>query len=219
MYLDVGQKEKRDVTMMNIALLVEAAIEKLAGSSLPRKNGVFVLENFEVSVKRSQFNREGAEFNFWRKGKKAELTARLTEDGRTFMLFMKERRVLLEDAPILRIEEHVNEKLGYPHFESIWNGEGNEVMAKGVLQFFRVDLSEKLFVNYYYARGSRYNADNHTDKELPELGLPRDLNEVSSVLGQPVLKMIDFDAKKKEILDMSELEKLCREINDLTGKI
>jgi len=210
------EKEEKDGTLSKIILLVEGNISRLRESNLMKKNGIYVLKNFEVQLSNSMCSREGTTFDFWRKGKKDEMSARLIGNQRAFVLFMKGNRIVFEDYAGLRIEEHVKGNLEYPHFQFNWTGVGNEMIAKGVLEFFRVDFSGSDFVNYYYNRNGSYNIFNPLKHNLYKLGLPKDLTKVQSVLGKPVARKIDFDARKNEIMKMSGLEELCREINEMT---
>lgn len=194
----------RDETLSKITLLAEASMSILRKSNLPHKGGVYKLKNFEAELWRQMLD-------FWRKGENDRLSAKFLDDRGSFVLYMGERRIVLEDYAGLKIEEYLNENSEYPHFQSTWTGEETEKIPKGTLTFFRVDFSGSLFVSYDY-RGGSYDIYNPRQANLAKLGLPEDLNQTSSVLGQSIIRRIDFAKRKEEILEISGLEELNREI-------
>lgn len=216
MNLETIDMEERDETLSKIIMLVEAGIIRIGELRIPHKNGIYTIGDFQVEISRSMSHRKNPEFNFWRTGKKNDLYARLTENRRSFVLFMKGKRIVFEDYAGLKITEHIG-KGSYPNFQIEWTGIASDRIKKGTLQFFRTDFSGSEFVNYYYnSSSSGYNPHNNTKKSLTELKLPQDLTKTSNVLDCPIELRIDFDAKKKEILAKSGLEELYREIFALT---
>ncbi len=205
----------RDRMLSRVESLIEANIRSLKKSKLPCENGLYRLKNFEVKIGNSPGS---TEFDFWRIGKEDKLSVGLTNDSRSFVLYEENLRTVLGDFAGLKIEKFVNKRSTYPHFQFSWNGVEDKNIAKGDLKLFRVDLSGRFFVSYCYdfTRKSNYFAENHTDKSLAELGLPEDLNEASIVLGQPIIKKIDFKKEEQKIFEMSRLEELSWEIYNMT---
>ena len=198
---------KRDKTLERISLLVNGCEKWLEG--LQNNNGIYTFENFEVELSNG---RSGTIFDFWRKGKKDQESARYISNGSAFVFYTSNKRIALEDSGGLCIEEHTNEDSAYSHFEFRWTGGDLEGVPKGTLMFARVDFSGSSFVSYRYGyRTNDYEIDRAGDENLSKLGLPEDLRKVSKILGMPFEKKINFDKKKEEILKRSGLEKLSQE--------
>lgn len=213
---ETNKKEKRDDTLLRIIMLAESCISRLRESQFPYMNGIHTVGGFEVELSRSMSSHEDAEFNFWRKGKKDELSVRLTGSRRSFILFMKGRRIVFEDYAGLKIMEYLEERSAYPHFQIEWTGIESENVARGTLAFFRIDFSGSDFVNYYYKNKDRsYEIYNPGKLNFYKMGLPKDLTKVAHVLGKKIDRHIDFDARKNEILALSGLEELSKEICSL----
>ena len=211
------KKEKRDETLLRIIMLAESCISRLRESQFPYANGIHAVGDFEVELSRSRGSHEDAEIDFWTKGKKDEQSTRLTGSRRSFILFMKEKRIVFEDYAGLKIVEYLKKKSAYPHFQVEWTGIENKDVAKGTLVFFRIDFSGSDFVNYYYnVKNGSYDIYNPRKLNFSTLGIPKDLTKVTDVLGCPIKMRIDFDARKKEILATSGLEELSLEIFSLT---
>ncbi|MFA6097142.1 MAG: hypothetical protein WC788_05945 [Candidatus Paceibacterota bacterium] len=215
------EKKATDDTLLRIAMLVGTCTDKLKESDLPCINGIYALEDFEISL--TSKHPAGAitgkpMFDFWRKRKRRELWTRFDGELNSFVLHKEseEKRIVFEEYIGLRIEEFIKTYPVYPQFRLIWTGIGSKRKAqKGVLVLARINFSNTMIVSYEYLEGS-YHVYNSHDLDLAKLGLPADLGKATIVLGQPIERRIDFDAKKKELLEISGLEELSREINLLT---
>lgn len=212
------KKKTTDDILLRIAMLVETCADKLKESDLPCTNGIYALNDFEISL--TSKHPGGAitgmpMFDFWRKGKRKELWTRFDGELNSFVLHKEseEKRIIFEDYIGLRIEEFIKANPVYPQFQLTWTGtEAKRKAQKGVLVLAKVNFSSTMIVSYEYLEGS-YRVYNSHGLDLAKLGLPADLDKALIVLGQPIERKIDFDAKKKELLEISGLEELSREIN------
>lgn len=138
---------------------------------------------------------------------------------KSLRLRTKEKAIVISEIDSgLKIKEEIKFFPDYPHFQSEWEWDEKENDLKGILTFFRVDLNESTFVNYYgrnFLWMKYYKVFNPKKIDLSRSKLPKNLGKVSEVLGQSIAMKIDFNKKIKEIMEMSRLEDVSRELDSI----
>lgn len=195
-------------------MMQEEIFALLQKMGIARQNGPHNIGKFDMDI-----SKEGKTFAFWLIGKKNNKQAWVFNKGRSLIVVVVGEKTMISDLFGLKIIKHIGDYLKYPHTELHWIGwDKSEDMSKGTLTYAQVDLSGSHHVFYQkeYVEKS-YLGFNSIFSNLSSAELSIKMGEVEDLLGDVIVKKIDFDLEVDKLIQNSGLEKFLVELRILAN--
>lgn len=204
------------------ALAIEFGKKNLIKSSLSLENGIYRIGEFEVLINESRPTSCSCidSIEFWKVGEKKNKRVAIDTNGTLSLYTPFAKYVLSNDLGGLRIRKFVlriSERYDYYKYEFEWAGKITYGRPKNILFNVTVNVDNNLSIRYEYDKDSgEYKVSGLGDKNLSDLGLPENLNEVAHISGIPFHKEINFDEEMEGILKDSNIRKFLKTILENT---
>ena len=203
-----------------IEIIIEDCQKKLWDSKLvvPEKS-VYKIDNFVVNSPLMYPGHDIWSFTFLKIGSGAKVKFIEFEKHHSLSIFNPQGSIEIRSGSSLYIRELVKINPGqtglYPHVEFTWVGENKNGLNKGELEAVRVRLGENEYVTYSHLNVIAYDTHNSQNVGLDKHGLPKNIKDVSKILGVPFDMRIDFDVRSRRIFEDSGLKELADKIDQL----
>jgi hypothetical protein len=141
----------------------------------------------------------------WERGQEENYTV-VKDGGNEISLLSPDGEIELNGRSIERT--HIMEG-GYPKISLGWAGEANGEINKGDLILVCIDVSPKSSKTCVANAANKGRFDKGMQGDNLELSkFPEKLNEENEILGQEIIKAIDFDIEAEKIIKDSKLTDL-----------
>jgi hypothetical protein len=194
-----------------IAAVLDEIIELSVKIGIPLADGFCPVGKFMVEV-----SSDKQSFSFWEEGRREEKITTISGHARILSILTLGRMMTINvvDQNFPSIEELVWGDCDYPRCGFVWIGwDKTENIKKGMLSYVRVELYEKLHLAYQKkTAGEGYLVINPTGIRLLSYKLPKKLEKVRKISGVSFSHRIEFDAKIKRIICISNIEDFLEEL-------